>query len=79
MKKTKIASYSLPADVVKYTSDIAKSENKSRSEVVCEALESYRVFKEWGELQAYGSRRAKSVGIKDEKDVERVIHEFRKK
>ena len=79
MKRSKVASFSLPAEVVRYTDEIAKAENKSRSKVVREALESHRVSKEWAELQVYGDQQARRLGIKDEKDVERLVHEYRRK
>ena len=54
------------------------AENKSRSEVVSDALEKYYVMKRWEGLQKFCSRKAKRIGIHSEKDVDRLIHEFRR-
>jgi metal-responsive CopG/Arc/MetJ family transcriptional regulator len=79
MRRSTVASFSLPPDVIRYTDEIARSESKSRSEVVREALETYYTSKQWDDLQAYGAGRAKRLGIRDEKDVERIVHEHRRK
>ena len=79
MKRSRITSISLPPELVRYTDELARAEHKSRSEIVREAMESYRTAREWGELQAFGVERARKMGVRDETDVERVIHDYRRK
>lgn len=78
MKRSVVASFSLPAETLKQTLELAKAENKSRSEVVSEALAKYYVMKQWEDLQEFGSRQAKRLGIRSEEDVDRLVHEFRR-
>lgn len=78
MKRFVVARFSLPAKTLEQTMELAKAENKSRSEVVSDALEKYYVMKRWEGLQKFCSRKAKRIGIHSEKDVDRLIHEFRR-
>jgi metal-responsive CopG/Arc/MetJ family transcriptional regulator len=54
-----------------------RSENRSRSAVVAEAIETYYTMRQWKELQAAGAGRARKLKIRDESDVERLVHEYR--
>lgn len=78
MRRSVVASVSLPSEVWKRTREIAKAENKSRSEIVGEALEKYYVAKQWESLQETGSRQAKRLAIRTEEDVDRLVHEYRR-
>ena len=78
MKRSKVASFSLSQETINYMDEIAKAENKNRSEVVREAIKAYRVSKVDLEIQSFGAKQAKKLGIKDEADVERLVHEYRK-
>ncbi len=78
MKRSAVASFSLPLEILKHTEEIARAEKKSRSEVVGEALERYYIAKQWEALQEVGARQAKRLGIRSEDDVDRMVHEFRR-
>jgi metal-responsive CopG/Arc/MetJ family transcriptional regulator len=78
MKRSAVASFSIPLETLKHTQEIAQVEKKSRSEVVSEALEKYYVMKQWEVLQKIGARQAKRLGVRSEDDVDRLIHEFRR-
>jgi len=79
MKRSAVASFSLPLETLKHTQEIARAEKKSRSEVVGEALEKYYVMKQWEELREFGAKQAKRLGIRSEDDVDRLVHEHRRK
>lgn len=74
MKNTK--TIELPAEIVKEAEQLAKKEGRSKTELVEEALGRYMRRREWDEINTYGRKRAKELGIKEE-DVDRIIHEHR--
>lgn len=79
MKRSVVTSFSLPPETIQYTQELAKAENKSRSEVVREAVAKYYAMKQWEELREFGARQANRLGVRNEDDVDRVVHEYRRK
>ena len=73
---SKILSVSLPDELDDAVERTAASEGKTKSEFVREALRREVWLREWRDLQAYGARRAKRLGIGPE-DVEALIDEAR--
>jgi len=68
----------LPQELVKKVDEQAKKEYKNRSELIREALRMYLKDNErWEELFSYGQRMGKETGIKNEKDVDKIVSEFR--
>ncbi len=61
----------------KRTQELMKAERRSRSDIVCEAVERYYTMRQWHALQARGAKSAKALKIRTEDDVDRVIHSFR--
>lgn len=55
---------------------VAKEENRTRSELIREALRRYIAERELRRLQRYGMKKAKELGLKEE-DVQRLIDEYR--
>jgi len=55
---------------------IAKEENRTRSELIRDALRWYIAERELRRLQRYGMKKAKELGLKEE-DVQRLIDEYR--
>jgi CopG family transcriptional regulator / antitoxin EndoAI len=76
MRTTKVLSVTLPEAMLKEAKKRAKKENRTMSELVREALRRYESLESLRELQAYGERRARELGITQE-DVDRLIHEDR--
>ena len=76
MRTTKVLSITLPKAMLKDTKKLAKKENRTMSELVREALRRYEAVQRLKELQSYGEKRARELGIKEE-DVDRLIHEYR--
>lgn len=67
---------SLPADMAREAERIARSEGKSLSAVIQEALRFARVERlrtEFKGIQGYWSRKAREKGILTEKDLERFL------
>lgn len=68
---------SLPPDLARAAEEIARSEGKTLSAVVQDALRDARAVRLRGELdalQGYWSSRAKEHGVLTEKDLERYLH-----
>jgi len=61
---------------IKEAEKIAKEENRTRSELMREALRRYIAEMELRRLQRYGMKKAKELGLKEE-DVQRLIDEYR--
>ncbi len=69
---------SLPSDLAKEAEEIARSEGKTLSAVIQEALRLARVErlkKEFRGMQGYWSRRAREKGILTEKELERFLRD----
>lgn len=79
-RHSKVLTVSLPPDSAADFERIAKEEGRNKSELFREMLRIYRSHREtrtFEALQRYGASRAKTEGISSEKDVERLIQEFR--
>ena len=63
-------------EVLQEAEKIAKEENRTRSELIREALRRYIAERELRRLQRYGMKKAKELGLKEE-DVQRLIDEYR--
>ncbi len=75
-----MVSVSLPPEAASEFERMARDEGRNRSELFREMLRVYRAYRESGRfeaLQRYGAARARALGIRDERDVERLIREAR--
>ena len=76
--QTQTFNIALPKDLVKKVDQIAKKEYKNRSELIREALRIYlRDMQEWDEIFEYGKKKARELGIKNEKQIDDMVYEFR--
>ncbi|MDI6591956.1 MAG: ribbon-helix-helix domain-containing protein [Patescibacteria group bacterium] len=75
-RTTNTITLSLPPKLTKKIEKLMKEEQRTRSELLREALRRYIEEKEWQKILRYGENRAKKFGIKKE-DVERLIDEAR--
>jgi CopG family transcriptional regulator/antitoxin EndoAI len=75
-RTTAIWNISLPPEMAKEAETVAKKEARTKSELVREALRQYLWSAKWRNLQAYGQKQARKLGIREE-DVERLIDETR--
>jgi len=78
-RQSKIINMSLPPAVYRGLDELARKKGVSRSEILREALKEYLVSEKlWQQIYRWGEESAKKLRIKDERDVDRLIHEFRK-
>lgn len=77
--QTQVFNIALPGLLVAKIDEVAKREYRNRSEFIREAVRVYlQERNEWDELFAFGSQQVKKVGVKSEKDVDRIIAKTRK-
>jgi len=77
-RKTKIVNLSLPQETYKQVEELADQMEISKSELLREALKQYVASeRRWQQIRRWGKETAKRLNIKDEDDVDRVIHELR--
>ena len=68
----------LPQELVRKADEVAQREYRNRSELIREALWLYLKEKEeWDKMFRYGQRKAKKLGIKSAKEVDRIVADFR--
>ena len=77
MRTTKVTSLSLPPKLLREAELLARREGRTRSELLREALRRYLAESRWRELQEFGRKQARKLGIAEE-DVERLIAEERR-
>lgn len=77
MKTSQNISITMPQAMIKDAERLAKKEGRTISELFRETLRRYVWEQEWNEINAYGSAKAKAMGI-TEKDVNRLIQEYRR-
>jgi CopG family transcriptional regulator/antitoxin EndoAI len=63
-------------EAIEEAEKVAKEENRTRSQLIREALRRYVAERELRRLQRYGMEKAKELGLKEE-DVQRLIDEYR--
>jgi len=75
--KTRTMNISLPERLVKALDRRAEAEARSRSEVIRAAALSYlQWWEEWRELQAYGRKQARRLGLRPQR-LDRLIRQVR--
>lgn len=80
-RTSRVVTVSIPPDAARDFEQIADAEGRNKSELFREMLRVYRIWREtqrFESLQRYGAARTSQLGIKTEKDVERLIQELRR-
>ncbi len=76
MEREETIVLSLPINVIEELDEITKRENTTRNQVLIEALDQYyKMGRIWELIYKWGEESAKKLGIKDEDDIDRIIHE----
>lgn len=76
-RQTKIVNMSLPPELYTQVDEMAKQRGVSRSQLLKEALRIYIAEeRRWQQIRKWGEETAKRLGIKDEKDIERIRDEY---
>ena len=78
MRTTRTWTVSLPPKLVKEAERTAKEEDRTKSELVREALRMYIEERRWRKLQRQTAIKARALGIRTEKDVDRLVHSVRR-
>lgn len=78
MRTTKTWTISLPPGLGREAERTAKEENRTKSELVREALRMYLEERRWRKLQQKTALQAQALGISTEEDVDRLVHAVRK-
>ncbi len=77
MAKNSAASISLPVEIIKEVERMAKTEHKTRSGIIQDAVRSYIELRKWFDLQQRLSAQARSLKLNTDDDVERLVDEVR--
>ena len=77
LRLTKLISISIMPDFLREVEKVAKEENRTKSELIREALRRYIEDREWEKLNRYARKKTAETGIKTEEDIQRVVDEFR--
>ncbi|MGB9859691.1 MAG: CopG family ribbon-helix-helix protein [Moorellaceae bacterium] len=77
MRETVVWTISLPPQMAEKAEALARLENRSRSELIREALRQYMALRQWEQMQAEASLKAQALGLTDESKVEQIIDEMR--
>ena len=64
-------------DFLREVEKVAKEENRTKSELIREALRRYLEDREWEKLTRYARIKSAETGIKTEEDIQRVVDECR--
>ncbi len=78
MRTTQSWTVSLPPKLIKEAERVAREEDRTKSELVREALRLYIEERRWRKLQRETAIKAQVLGIKTEEDVDRLVHSVRK-
>ena len=79
-RKSKILSLSVPPEIARELDNMAKAEDKSRSEIFKDMFKTYKeslAEREWRELFSFGKETAKRFRIKDEEELCKILNEER--
>ncbi len=77
MRETVVWTISLPPQMAEKAEALAKLENRTKSELIREALRQYMALREWEKIQAKAYLKAQALGITEEGKVEQIIDEVR--
>jgi predicted transcriptional regulator len=79
MEEEQTVTLSLPSTMIRQIDRLAKEGRATRDEILKSALDQYfRNQEVWRQIFERGEEWAKELGIENEEDVDRLIHEFRK-
>ena len=74
-RSTKILNISLIKELYEKIEDVALKENRTKSELVREAFRQYSANRNWSRIRQWGDETARKLQIKDEQDIDKILHE----
>jgi len=76
--QTQTLNIALPRDLVKKVDERAEKEYRNRSELIREALRIYlEDQRDWEQIFQAGEKTMEEMGIKSEKEVDKIVYEYR--
>ena len=79
MEEKRTITLSLPSGTIEEIDKLALEEQTTRNEICRSALDQYfRSHQAWKQIFEQGEEWARELGIRNEEDVDKLIHEFRK-
>ena len=79
MEEEQTVTFSLPSGMIGEVDRLAKEGRATRDEILKSALNQYfRSHEVWKQIFERGEEWAKELGIRNEEDVDKLIHEFRR-
>jgi len=76
--QTQTINIALPEDLVKRVDEVSGKKYSNPSKLIKWVLLSYlKDDKEWKEIFDYGKKKARKLGIKNEKEIDDIVYEFR--
>lgn len=78
MRTTQTWTVSLPPKLLREAERTAREEDRTKSELIREALRMYIEERRWRKLQRKTAMQAQALGMKTEEDVDRLVHAVRK-
>ena len=79
MRSSKVLSISVPPTLWEEIGKLAEKEKMTRSELLRVAARDYIRSRRWAELREKGAKTALKFGVRTEADVDRIVHEMRRK
>lgn len=76
-RSTKILNVSLSDKLYKDIESMAAQESRTKSDLIREAFRQYVSNKRWARIRLWGDETARRMRIRDEKDIEKILHESR--
>jgi len=77
-EKRKILNISMPPALYREVEELAKEQAKAKGEFVREVLRQYvKVDRQWKQIRKWGEESAKRLKMKDEREVENIIEQYR--
>jgi CopG family transcriptional regulator / antitoxin EndoAI len=77
LRLTKLISFSILPDFLKEVENAAREENRTKSELIREALRRYLEDREWQKLTRYARQKSVETGIRTEEEIQRLVDENR--
>jgi len=79
-RRSKVLSLSVSPEIARELDNIARTEDKSRSEIFKDMFRTYKesvAERQWRELFSFGKETAKKFNIKDEEELFRILDKER--
>lgn len=67
-----IKSFSLSPEIVKQLEILAREENKTKSELLREAVRLYKWRRDWAKIRMWGEETARRMGIETYDEIEKI-------